>query len=400
MLLKKYKIFNIVICIMTVVSFFSLIIPPQKSHADSNDKSLTLVCVSGDVILEGMQWKLYKVGERSDTEQAFIKTGEFAGFQINMRNLAVENVNEMAQSFQSYAIANQIVPVGQGETDQNGEIEFSGLDAGLYLIAGKLLKTDSYYYVPATALVELREDDTNIRYNTYPEFTYQVMSAESRSYTVMKKWLNDENMIDRPTEITVDIYKDEELYDTVFLNDSNGWKYRWTDDEGTSSWLVMERDIPVHYEMKITYDELRYIIENTYFEDAGIITYDTDTEVEDDTETTTTVSGSADDGSTTSTDTTTTVSSSLAKGSATITGKATTVSSTVGNGSATKTGTGSSLQSNGNTTTAPSDINNDGESGGKLQRNKQLWWVVILVSAGGVVLVAVGTIRARKKSDK
>ncbi|MDE6665795.1 MAG: Cna B-type domain-containing protein [Ruminococcus sp.] len=376
-----------------------MIIPPQKSHADSNDKSLTLVCISGDIILEGMQWKLYKVGERSDTEQAFIKTGEFAEFQVNMHNLTVENVSEVAQSFQSYAIANRIAPVGQGETDQNGEIEFSGLDAGLYLITGKLLKTDSYYYVPTTALVELREDDTNIRYNAY-EFTYQVMSAESRSYTVMKKWLNDDNTADRPTEITVDIYKDEELYDTVALNDSNGWKYRWTDDEGASSWLVMERDIPVHYEMKITYDELRYIIENTYFEDAGIITDDTDTEVEDDTEITTTVSGSVDDGSTTSTDTTTTVSGSLAKGSATITGKATTVSGTDGGGTAVKTGTGSSLQSNGNTTTAPSDINNDSESEGKLQRNKQLWWVVILVSAGGVILVVVGTIRARKKSDK
>ncbi len=395
MLLKKFRLFNIIICIITVLSLLSLMMPAQKIHAEGEDKSLTLVCVNDDVVLAGMQWKLYKVGERRNTAQNFIQTGDFAAFQINLRNLSVERVTEAAQSFQAYAVANKIPPLREGITDQNGEVTFSGLDAGLYLLSGKLLKIDSYYYVPTTSLVEIKEDDENLRYDAYPKFSYQVMNNTPRSYTVRKVWLNDEDRInERPASIIVDLYKDEEYYDSVVLDESNGWKYRWIDDKGVSTWIVMEKEIPANYEMKVVYDvndDSHYLIENSYFENTDTTTTVTTTNttttniVSNDTVTTTTatVSGPIGDGSATRTNTTT----------------ATTISGPLGDGSATRTGTSTAQQSGGNTTLSSPDNNNGG--GGKLPQTGQLWWPVVPLSIGGVILIAAGlTIRVRKKSDE
>ena len=381
-------------------------IPSQKIHAEDGNKSLTLVCVNDDVVLPGMQWKLYKVGKRRNTAQNFVQTGDFSAFQVNLRNLTVERVTEAAQSFQAYAIANKIKPLREGTTDKNGEVTFTGLDAGLYLLSGKLLKIDSHYYVPGVSLIEIKEDDDNLRYNAYPKFSYQVMNATPKNYTVRKVWSNDEDRIDeRPKSVTVNIYRDDEFYDSAVLDESNDWKYRWVDDKGVSSWIVMEDEIPSDYEMKVTYDESRYLIENAYFEDAGTFTVTTTVTtttalVSNSTVTTTATSGSGPigDGSATRTDTTTvtTVSGTVGDGSATNT----TTSGTGGNDSSTKTGTSSGSGGGGNG--GGSGGGNSGSSGnGKLPQTGQLWWPVVPLSIGGVILIAAGlTIRARKKSDE
>ena len=304
------------------------------------------------------------------------------------------------------------------------EVTFTGLDAGLYLLSGKLLKIDSHYYVPGVSLIEIKEDDDNLRYNAYPKFSYQVMNATPKNYTVRKVWSNDEDRIDeRPKSVTVNIYRDDEFYDSAVLDESNDWKYRWVDDKGVSSWIVIEDEIPSDYEMKVTYDESHYLIENAYFEDAGtftvtttVTTASTTTLVSNNTVTTTaTGSGSIGDGSDTRTNTTTvtTVSGPIGDGSATRTNTATTVSGPIGDGSATNTTTSGTGDNNSSTKTGTSSGSGGGNSGGsgggnsgssgngKLPQTGQLWWPVVPLSIGGVILIAAGlTIRARKKSDE
>ena len=99
MILKKSKLFSIVVCMITVLSVLSLMIPRNVS-ADSNERSLTLVCVSDDTILVGMNWKIYKVGRRTDNKINFVQTGDFSGIQVNMSRLTPERVQEAAQTFQ------------------------------------------------------------------------------------------------------------------------------------------------------------------------------------------------------------------------------------------------------------------------------------------------------------
>lgn len=139
---------------------------------------------------------------------------------------------------------------------------------------------------------------------------------------------DEENIENRPKQIVVDIYKDEEYYDSVILNDENNWQYTWIDNEGASAWIVMEKDIPERYELNVMYDESRYILENSYV--GGGTTTTTNTTITDttNTTTTTTVSGSS---------ATITTSVSVADNSVTNTRTSVTTVSTMSNASVTGT---------------------------------------------------------------
>ncbi len=399
MFLKKCKLLNISMCIIIVLSVLSLIIPRSAGaeNQNNNSKSLTLVCVSDDTILSGMEWKLYKVGERINSNRNFTQTGDFASFQINFSRLTEERVNEAAQTFQSYAIANNIAPLREGITDENGEVTFTELDAGLYLVTGKILKVDNHYYVPTTALIEIKEDDQNLKYNAYPKFEYEVANSEVHDYIVEKKWIGDDNNLSkRPVSITVDIYRNEEYYDTVILNEENNWKYQWSEQDTVSSWIVFEREIPANYEVEIKYDSSHYSIANYYSEEQG---------------TSTTTNGSS-----TVTTSTTTTANTTATGELTDDTATGTVTTPTTDNTATRTGTASTSNQNNDsvtrtrktttrnnndkvTTTYRSSGKSDSGDSKKLPQTGQLWWPVVPLSIGGILLIAGGLAIKNKKKD-
>ncbi|MDE6034673.1 MAG: Cna B-type domain-containing protein [Ruminococcus sp.] len=205
--------------------------------------------------------------ERDTEGQHFVKSGEFTGTPVNLSRVPSDSLNKTAQTFQSHAIANGIQPVQSGTADGNGEVHFSGLNTGLYLVSGRLLKIGTNYYVPATTLLEISEDDTEIIYNTYPKFEYQEINGQStRAHIVYTEWEGDTGHTDkRPASVTVDIYRNEEYYDTVTLNADNRWRYRWVDTDGCYNWTVAEKNIPESYEVIIEYDN-NYRILNSYDE--------------------------------------------------------------------------------------------------------------------------------------
>ncbi len=405
MILKKSKSFSIIICIIIVLSLVSLIVP-GRADADNQEgadgsKSLTLICVNEDTILSGMEWKIYKVAERINSNRNFNQIGEFSSFQINFSRLTEERVYEAAQTFQSYAVANQIAPLRKGVTDENGKVTFTGLDAGLYLVVGKILKVDTHYYIPTATLVELKADDQNYEYNVYPKFEYEVASSEIRNYTVEKKWSGDEdNILKRPVSITVDLYKDEEYYDTVILSEENSWRYRWNDLGNDSSWIVVEREIPVNYEVEIKFDSARYIIVNYYSEQQQSSTT-TSYSTTMTTTTTSTISGTdvIIDNSGTGTNTITTMSNDTITNTGTFTS---TVSQEEGSASRTRTTT---KKNNNDKVTTAYNQNGGSSSGGgsgssKLPQTGQLWWPVVPLSIGGILLIAGGlAIKSKKKEE-
>lgn len=404
MLLKKSKSIGIIICVIIVLSFVSLIIP-NRASADNQgsadgSQSLTLVCINEDTILSGMEWKIYKVAERVNSNRNFVQVGEFSSFQINFSRLTEERVYEAAQTFQSYAIANQIAPLREGMTDENGEVTFTGLDAGLYLVVGKTLKVDTHYYVPNATLVELKADDGNYKYNIYPKFEYEVANSEIRNYTVEKKWSGDEdNLLERPISITVDLYKDEEYYDTVILSEENNWRYRWNDLGNDSSWIVIEREIPVNYEVEIKFDSTRYSIVNYYSVQQQSSTTTSTSYSTTVTTTTSTVSGAGiiDDNSGTGTITITTMSNDMVTNTGTFTS---TVSQEEGSASNTRTTTNKNNNDKVTTAYNQSGGSSSGGSSSKLPQTGQLWWPVVPLSICGIILIAGGLVIRNKKKEE
>ena len=151
---------------------------------------------------------------------------------------------------------------------------------------------------------------------------------------------NDDNAKMRPVYVTVDLFKNGELFDTVTLNEENNWQFFWDELDPEAEWRVAEREIPVKYDVIVDYNSTQYLIKNTY-------------------------NPSRKTGGGTATQTTTTTSTTTSVTSTTTTTAPVT------------------------TTTTP-----------KLPQTGQLWWPVVPLAAGGVVMLVLGVSLPKKKEDE
>ena len=312
-----------------------LLLPMQYSQkaAAADNKTITLICRQDETILSGMEWTLYRIGVRHDTAVEFVPA--LSGYSMDLGDLSSKTVDTAAKTIEGYVLASGIAPVSQGQTDDNGELAFRGLDNGLYLAAGKNLQVGNTCYIPSTLLLEVNNADAGLDYDAYPKFSYTDLSGQERKYTVRKVWIDEDNAYQkRPSDLTIDLYKDDALSETVILNEGNNWEYAWVAPEDGAEWKAVEREIPEQYSVMIDYNSWQFLIRNTF----------------EPVPQTTTTSG---------TETTTVTTSTTAPPVTTVT-----------------------------TTT-------------KLVQTGQLWWPVLPLSLGGVILVGAGiAMRSGKKKHE
>ena len=99
-----------------------------------------------------------------------------------------------------------------------------------------------------------------------PEEPPVVIPDDDPSLSIRKVWVEDTEE-DRPDSILVEIYHDEELYDTVEVEEKYRWRtsYNIPERYENDDWWVQEADVPEGYEDYI--DETRdnvFVITNTY----------------------------------------------------------------------------------------------------------------------------------------
>ena len=329
---------------------------------DSADGSLKLICKFDDVALSGMQWNIFYAGKRNG--HSFATDGDFSDYKISFKDISADALSDIASTLETYAIIDKIKPLQSEITDDNGIIDFTGLEQGLYLVCGKRLKVGVTTYIPIPFIVEIGEENgSNQNYTVYPKFfKFGVLDEKDADYTVRKIWRNAEDEpFDTSVKITVEMYKDGEYDSTITLSEENDWSYTWTATAHTD-WRVKEINIPEDYTVIYRSNETQYVIVNTHKK------YDVSAEPPETTEPVT---------ETTSTMTETTVLSSGVLSSGTYT----TTSVKPENSDSPKT----------SITTAPAE---------KLPQTGQLWWPVPLLAGGGIVFIAMGLrIRSRKENQ-
>lgn len=257
-------------------------------YAAGGEGSLTLICEKDGVTLENLQWELYHVGVREG--DTFVTAGAFAEYPIVIDDFSQDAINLSAATLENIALLDEsIEPIATGATNANGVLVFDGLADGLYLVSGAVLRVGDAVYIPSCMLFEISGDDQSMDLNAYPKIVYHTQSNQEVLYTVKKVWLNEDGEpCDPTTEITVEIYRDLELYDTVVLSEDNNWTYEW-DDFDYYDFRVKEVVIPDGFTVAYESNETQYLIKNTYRPtEETTITTTSDTET-----TTTTVSSSA-----------------------------------------------------------------------------------------------------------
>ncbi len=104
------------------------------AYAQADYGSLTLKAVSqtNGKRLSGLLFSVYHVAEYANGSYRMLPIYEASGVDLNLETAALHK--EAAEALDRYIEARQISETASGLTDSNGELVFSGLELGVYLI--------------------------------------------------------------------------------------------------------------------------------------------------------------------------------------------------------------------------------------------------------------------------
>lgn len=266
MVKKRNIIMAAAVVIVMFITTLCLNMTRVFSAEENTNSVLTLWCIDDDTAIVGMKWKIYKIGERANND--FVLTGDFADYPVSLSNLDEESIAVAAKTLESYALADAIAPLAEGETDKNGKKQFTSLEDGIYLTSSEIFKIENHTYTASPVIIEVGAGKEVEIFAKLQDPQY--LSVE---FDVKKVWVGDENnMSARPDEITVELYRDDEVYDSVVLSESNGWKYSWDNLPGGFKWHTVERNVPAGYNVSIDSDDDQSLIKNSYVSQVTVTT--------------------------------------------------------------------------------------------------------------------------------
>lgn len=229
------------------------------------EASITLHYQKEGTAFPDLQIGIYRVAE-AYPDGSFQLIEPFASYPINIHNITMqEQWNHVAQTLNSYIVADQITPDYEMMTDENGTVFFSDVDTGLYFVREIVAENanGTYIFNQFMAYVPTPQQDGTYIYavEANPKCTNFVPKNQ---YSVTKLWQDGGNQHLRPNEVTVDIYRDGVLYETKILNADNNWSYTWyVSGEDQSKWTVAERTVPDNYKVTVQQNGSHFSIINT-----------------------------------------------------------------------------------------------------------------------------------------
>ncbi|MBP3379532.1 MAG: hypothetical protein J6K77_01545 [Ruminococcus sp.] len=334
--------------------------------AEDGSGTLKLICKANNNIPTDMMWWIYRIGSYDGKEITL--EDQFADCPVSFGDYSASALSDAASTLETMALLNK-KEYDKKMTDSNGEITFTDVRDGVYLVASKKFKSGDKTFKPSPSIIVMDSSQT-ADMTVYTKMTsVRTLDGYYERYQVMKVWENEQAMPVKPNKILVEIYSDLELYDTVELNVDNDWKYSW-DADVSCDWRIVEKEIPEGCTVIYRDDGRQYVVVNTYKGPTSLETETTSTTV---VTTKVSVANESD---------VTTIS----------TGKETTPATKVTTVIPSSSVTSAATRKPAATTT--------GEN--KLPQTGQLWWPVPVMALLGLILLGVGSriVISNKKEDK
>ena len=235
---------------------------------ENKDTSLTieLVDVEGNK-LSNATFSVYKVASMNDTG-IFTTEEKFIGSQVSYEYETQEEWDEVLKELLAYIEDNNISYDYTLTTNSNGIATKNNIEKGLYLIYFDSYIVGARTYNPQSILISIPnmtiQNEWEYEVKTYPKCAYDIDLNKIADKKVIKVWNDKGKEKYRPQYITVQLYKDSELYDEVKLDSSNGWSYQWNNLDNTYKWEVKEIGVSNKYSVDINYENNIFTITNTY----------------------------------------------------------------------------------------------------------------------------------------
>ena len=244
-------------------------VQPQQAHALTPlepDRlcSLTLQYTQDGLGFEDLSIRIYRVAE-AFPDGTFALIAPFDQYPVKIHGITSQKEwQDVAFTLKAYIAADSVAPTAVATTGADGTVVFDGLQTGLYYVSGVLAEKESGTYKFNDFMVylptPLEGEGFDYDVEAVPKCTQFTPNSH---YSVVKLWKDAGNEQERPKEITVEILKDGQVYETVKLSQENNWSYSWTVPQDNSLWAVVEKDVPMGYQVSISENATGFVITNT-----------------------------------------------------------------------------------------------------------------------------------------
>jgi len=273
------------------------LLPGRASAANQVDQnrraSLALSYVYDSVVLPGVQVSIYQVAGMNKSGR-YSLTSDFADTKVDVTGKT--DWSKVAQTLRGGIALYSISATASASSNAQGQVSFTGLVPGLYLILANRITVDGYIYTFSPTLLPLPSlgaDDRwayDVSANPESNWVYDVTAntkpgrnpdggsgggggasggdgGQFVSYQVVKRWIDLGYETNRPKSVTIEILKNGVPYMTQILSDENNWTCSWTAPDDGSEWLVVERDIAKAYTVTVTEADGVFVVTDSYTEE-------------------------------------------------------------------------------------------------------------------------------------
>lgn len=237
-------------------------VTPLDIYADC---SLTLHYTQEGVGFPGLDIDVYQIA-KARVDGTYYLADPFSSYPVNIHGIRSQREwDVVASTYKSFIVAKQVPATATGKTGSNGTLVLENLEPGLYLVMGVTAENDSGIYEFNTFLIYIPAPTDHGGYDydveAVPKCIHRVPKTQ---YRVVKLWKDTGYTASRPKEVTVEIYKDSVLWETVKLNTANNWTYTWRVPENQDGkWTVTEKEVPQNYTVTIAEADGTFTVTNS-----------------------------------------------------------------------------------------------------------------------------------------
>jgi len=227
-----------------------LLAAPVSHAAAPGPSDLTVEVSYGGLPLSGINIAICRVATREGGGD-YKPVPDFAGVEADFskfmtaeENLALATVLNAVADARGVARESKI-------TDADGKAKFTGLPAGMYLVARVSggSGNSEYIVLPYIVCVPLLDSEGEWDYDVVSHPKVAKHGVDKLDINVYKMWMGTNP---HPDSVDVQLYKDGDPYgDPVRLNADNGWTHTWL-DLGAGTWTVDELNPPAGYTKAIS----------------------------------------------------------------------------------------------------------------------------------------------------
>lgn len=255
---RTVAIIALLLCLLPCRALAASTADAAENIDPQRDCVLTISCRYDGEAVAGVPVELYKVASVTSNFE-YVAEPAFDEPWLELDNIQAQSQWNMVRStLEAEIVSGSIEANHAAVTDQTGLAFFGGLKPGLYLAIAA--PTAGYRF--ETALVFLPGLDESGFWQYQLTVTPKPSAEPKEEYKVLKLWKGDEGRKDRPKSVTVDIYRDGVIQDTVILSEENHWSYSWSAKDG-AKWVVVERDVPKGYTMTVEERGTTFVLTNT-----------------------------------------------------------------------------------------------------------------------------------------